>query len=108
MRISDWSSDVCSSDLGQDPQPDASADHRIDPGPPEDLEEDGCDDDADRTERVRQDFEVGALDVEALLCALPEHGEGDAVHDEAEHRSEHRRVGKVCVSPFNFRWSPSP
>src|SRR3546814_14662612 len=49
---------------GQDPTPDARADHRIDPGPPQEREEDGCDDDADRTERVRQDYEVGALDVE--------------------------------------------
>src|SRR3546814_9709693 len=76
MRISDWSSDVCSSDLlwvarhclivpfGQD-------------GPPGQNR--------DRIGQVRHDIQV-VLD--------------------HENRSEERRVGKECVSTCRSRWSP--
>src|SRR3546814_14969244 len=87
MRISDWSSDVCSSDLLVDRQ-------RIHVGPQRD--------------RLAV---VGAADQLA-----DEAGDGDAAgHLDPEGfellrhevRSEERRVGKECVSTCRSRWSPS-
>src|SRR3546814_10998113 len=93
MRISDWSSDVCSSDLGnplgncgrgrthsEDRPKDWS-----DAGRPTECEgqsEDvGADGPASRNVRVEADFAV-------------------------QPRSEERRVGKECVSKCRSRWSP--
>src|SRR3546814_9502192 len=91
MRISDWSSDVCSSDLQQATDAahhqktedfpfghDRHSDERLRPvrwgiRPAEDQ---------DRSQRHRR--------------ALEE-----------EQRSEERRVGKECVSTCRSRWSPS-
>src|SRR3546814_14725868 len=84
MRISDWSSDVCSSDLTGG----ARQDHRH----------------ADRG--FRSGGQPGAED----RCFG---GDGDAVdrclHDgdgRGDFRSEERRVGKECVSTCRSRWSP--
>src|SRR3546814_17708920 len=97
MRISDWSSDVCSSDLGQPPiaqkarhprprlaQEDASLDRRI----------------------LRQDsFGLGLIprveEGETSLGAKPASGEHLALF-----RSEERRGGEGCVSTCRSRWSP--
>src|SRR3546814_2937020 len=76
MRISDWSSDVCSSDLSGRPWLDTGGSsscmrgsrHSI-PFPPDRSNPD--------TERMR-----------------------------AQKRSEERRVGKECVSTCRSRWSP--
>src|SRR3546814_2467016 len=89
MRISDWSSDVCSSDL------DLGA------------TDDGFD--AFRTQLARHflpDF-VGQMidDVmvhEAHLLALRDLARLGVRTD----RSEERRVGKECVSTCSSRWSP--
>src|SRR3546814_15959767 len=99
MRISDWSSDVCSSDL------------------------------ADQLEEARPvgapeaDEDVIAAELPVPL-RVPQQGEehqhrhGGAGHastgqlparqtEVAEHeRSEERRVGKECVSTCRSRWSP--
>src|SRR3546814_4317451 len=86
MRISDWSSDVCSSDLVGD-----HPDHRVD----EVL--------ARCTDRI--------LDEEALVAEVhcgQQRGEHAHVRrDAGEHecRSEERRVGKECVSTCRSRWS---
>src|SRR3546814_3723562 len=79
MRISDWSSDVCSSDLEPD------VEHR-----PEDRE-DEC-----HLQDRRQDVEQGEAQqrLDGVVAAL----------DRA--RSEERRVGKECVSTCRSRWSP--
>src|SRR3546814_3314872 len=87
MRISDWSSDVCSSDLVNDPQ---SARACVDylgalltaagSRPPADYPPSHSAD--GRVEFVRSDFA-------SLL-----------------QRSEERRVGKECVSTCRSRWSP--
>src|SRR3546814_14578536 len=102
MRISDWSSDGCSSDLrqrafqlgvvvGAHPQPDPGA---------------------------AQGVEVGA--VEVLLAEVHEaaallDGEAPAVvHDELSAggfaevagRSDERSVGKECARTCSSRWSP--
>src|SRR3546814_5548191 len=78
MRISDWSSDVCSSDL-----PSLS-----DPAPhswPARLR-------ADQVAPRRKRRDHGVL----LPCPV----------STAQGRSEERRVGKECVSTCRSRWSP--
>src|SRR3546814_10467519 len=84
MRISDWSSDVCSSDLA-DPHA-VNAAHR----PP------------DREPEVAR-LEVPLLEVlpGALRLVL-----GVAGQMHLAVRSEERRVGKECVSTCRSRWSP--
>src|SRR3546814_2785442 len=87
MRISDWSSDVCSSDLwwclsGR------CGERRL-----------GC-----RVERRRRDED----DLQAGARSL---AHGNARGDPAQSvacRSEERRVGKECVSTCRSRWSPDP
>src|SRR3546814_12464274 len=87
MRISDWSSDVCSSDLGPLAAMGEAAGDLFTPP------------------RVR-----------ALLAALTDNSGtiGRAAVEEQlnaltpdERRSEARRVGKECVSTCRSRWSPN-
>src|SRR3546814_10117472 len=106
MRISDWSSDVCSSDLRGDGAHHGGEDARRSlkslgylPGI-EDIEiihVAGC--------------EVAPLAEQALdrllhRCAVVRRV--DRHHDRADItiRSEERRVGKECVSTCRSRWSP--
>src|SRR3546814_9497026 len=85
MRISDWSSDVCSSDLrdllrGHDDVRGALAGRY--------------------THVLVDEFQdTDPLQVEILwrLCGEPPDG---------DPRSEERRVGKECVSTCRSRWSP--
>src|SRR3546814_15035157 len=117
MRISDWSSDVCSSDLlldlgGQDQRWELLADPI------------GNDKQAvrivDRTalraaEKMRVDFVANASHELrtplATLIGFIETLEGPAVEDADARRrllrSEERRVGKVGVSTCMSRWSQS-
>src|SRR3546814_19773969 len=79
MRISDWSSDVCSSDL---------------------LVTEGVD---QRIAGRESGFELGDPGV------LVDAGRGWFRHPERlakQGRSEERRVGKECVSTCRSRWSP--
>src|SRR3546814_8144848 len=81
MRISDWSSDVCSSDLGEE-----------------------------GAERTRVGDREGAVGDVVRRELLPP-GSGRQVADltcDRSHplRSEERRVGKECVSTCRSRWSP--
>src|SRR3546814_3325947 len=84
MRISDWSSDVCSSDLiGLD--------------------------EAGRTAACR----VGALDAQrgvrpGRLGEIFDRGADPLAPLDQQHRSEERRVGKERVSTCRSRWSPYP
>src|SRR3546814_2858247 len=87
MRISDWSSDVCSSDL--------HAGSRID---------------GDRLQRTEclllggEDVRFGSLGMFADLGFHPgTHGGRIGRHP---CRSEERSVGKECVSTCRSRWSP--
>src|SRR3546814_14025174 len=115
MRISDWSSDVCSSDLQQ-----AAGD-----GGAVELHagEDAGDFHGMGEIRIARGPLLGAMGLhrehigavqqvliriwiicENLLNQL------DLPHDSGTHhtgpfRSEERRVGKECVSPFRLRWS---
>src|SRR3546814_19233134 len=96
MRISDWSSDVCSSDLAKDVV------LRVEPA-----------DHAREADRAGGGgSKRAARDAEAREGAEAEdqHGvEDDVEHDredhEAQRRSEERRVGKECVSTCRSRWS---
>src|SRR3546814_15822978 len=97
MRISDWSSDVCSSDLdrvvdllgGGDAvadQPERLAPHRLQQA----VGDEGFDllADVQRVHAERLVERLGALD------------------GLRRRRSEERRVGKECVSTCRSRWSP--
>src|SRR3546814_8690042 len=83
MRISDWSSDVCSSDLN-------------------------LLDDDDR--RARRAFGARAIRGEIALAVQRrdrQHlGHPCAPRIRRSWRSEERRVGKECVSTCRSRWSP--
>src|SRR3546814_11770784 len=76
MRISDWSSDVCSSDLVCSPMP---------------MHVGRCDSLSVLIRRVRR--------CSTSCCATASSKYGG-------RRSEERRVGKECVSPCRSRWSP--
>src|SRR3546814_11687503 len=92
MRISDWSSDVCSSDLEEA----AAAGGCRGTFAPK----------ACRSRRARQVAAWRAIGREA---GVPPPGWGKnlfCAHPEAHFRSEERRVGKECVSTCRYRWSP--
>src|SRR3546814_15191750 len=79
MRISDWSSDVCSSDLVQIAMVElAQHPHRPD----------GAEAASDIGPEVGRDIA------------------GDVGAEAVDIRSEERRVGKECVSTCRSRWSP--
>src|SRR3546814_19877988 len=91
MRISDWSSDVCSSDLAGDR---LEAWGRL----LEQLDEIRCA--AGGSAHLRDD-ELEALEIVAV--------ERRVARDQRvalQQRSEARRVGKECVSTCRSRWSP--
>src|SRR3546814_19480171 len=107
MRISDWSSDVCSSDLFRRNRPEHGAGAAV------------------LVERV--DAEAGQagdlereVDLEEFLVVAPLLVRHDVVDQrvhllvvegrdvDAADRSEERRVGKECVSTCSSRWSTYP
>src|SRR3546814_12251225 len=81
MRISDWSSDVCSSDLCSAPKPPERASPRWSTKPGTRLPRSASG--RPLSSRLRVSWPKGARD-----------------------RSEERRVGKECVSTCRSRWSP--
>src|SRR3546814_6209285 len=86
MRISDWSSDVCSSDLYV---------RLLIPSNPADC--------SAAAARCRIHFQTSADfpgDIRDSLCQARPSGYS------AMPRSEERRVGKECVSTCRSRWSP--
>src|SRR3546814_11556673 len=112
MRISDWSSDVCSSDLqtttiradlvGEDD----AAEIAFVKAPELELEVDEAD--ADRGEHARHevvDADRHVLDVVKLVLAAPVEA-GDMLLGDERVRSEERRVGKEWGSTCRSRWSP--
>src|SRR3546814_18464463 len=102
MRISDWSSDVCSSDLlralpvltpsGQQITLGSVATLRITSGPPMLKSENG-------RPSTWVYIDVRGRDVGSVVADLQ-----DAVAREI--RSEERRVGRECCSTCRSRWSP--
>src|SRR3546814_13517653 len=96
MRISDWSSDVCSSDL-------RIGDHRK-----QDAEQRAIADPA----RIIDDAHRFGMARLAVVRPLIFGGRGAAAmiarfdrNDALHVRSEERRVGKECVSTCRSRWS---
>src|SRR3546814_13968855 len=95
MRISDWSSDVCSSDLKcriAEDDSDVSEDARL------------C------SANWRQSRSIVINQAHAML---PRRWEGTSIMEYGQSfgralvaRSEERRVGKGCVSTCRSRWSP--
>src|SRR3546814_4335542 len=82
LRISDWSSDVCSSDLVKDTL-------------------------FDSTSIVGDDrYNFNGVDRSGYTYTTTLNG-GDGKPYGIELRSEERRVGKECVSTCRSRWSPS-
>src|SRR3546814_11133125 len=112
MRISDWSSDVCSSDLI-----DAVGAGEAAIASPQMLESRAVDTDLACGVVCGQDalFAVTEKTVRYLQIASPQANtcaigvrythvlKDDAVHSS---RSEERRVGKECVSTCRSRWRP--
>src|SRR3546814_14451846 len=100
MRISDWSSDVCSSDLvgGVERQVDAAGpQHRQ-------VEQQGLGRFLDLRGNAVSRLDT-AIDEQARETA----GTGLEIGiAHAPARSEERRVGKECVSTCSSRWSPAP
>src|SRR3546814_6803080 len=95
MRISDWSSDVCSSDL-----------RALDPAGGLLLREGGLDQQvAGRRAGSHQggnpaDRAAGIAPLQQVFAGVLFQHHGHVV------RSEERRVGKECVSTCRSRWSP--
>src|SRR3546814_20060704 len=98
MRISDWSSDVCSSDVEA---PSLPSEEKNGPSTSSGQTEHGKSVLASPAVRARaRDLGVDLSQVQA---------EGDRVRHadlDAYLRSEERRVGKECVSTCRYRWSP--
>src|SRR3546814_14255795 len=95
MRISDWSSDVCSSDL----QGDRVGDLRLQSGIAL----------LERVDDERRIVERGVRDRRALLLRrrieFDDVGRANVARTRATERSEERRVGKECGSTCRSRWS---
>src|SRR3546814_11276661 len=110
MRISDWSSDVCSSDLLL-----AQPLHRRDGGPAHAGFRDGL-----SRARRRPNKEMDMVSRETIESRLRQLNEAEnsrphATVEEvsagidkvmAPDRSDERSVGKECVRTCRFRWSP--
>src|SRR3546814_13126417 len=102
MRISDWSSDVCSSDLlrlGHGRRGAAAAEHGVRVVESQIFHVPGG-------MRIRQSGATEELDIE-IKEVDPRTVELRASgYQCAEIRSEERRVGKECVSTCESRWLP--
>src|SRR3546814_18635468 len=123
MRISDWSSDVCSSDLRDLAEIEGGLD---DLQPAGGIGAAQLDDLAahpggeDGAQLARQQEAEGSADLRivdkvrlrfrrrhfALPLAAAQHGGGGG--GPGLPRSAERRVGKECVSTCRYRWAPSP
>src|SRR3546814_3415533 len=102
MLISDWSSDVCSSDLETSM---SSAVWQRAPGSPKLA--------AEISGGLAMNRASPCFGIALLLCLLPAGGIAQAppapetaAAPAAANRSEERRVGKECVSTCRSRWSP--
>src|SRR3546814_18541861 len=108
MRISDWSSDVCSSDLSSAQQrcgahgpiaaPTSSARRELELGPP------------DSTPGGGGGSAASAACAQKRWCGcVIGRAPNPETHERSSglRRSEERRVGKECVSTCRSRWLPS-
>src|SRR3546814_1415261 len=90
MRISDWSSDVCSSDLGALPG--------------HEFEDRGEHDEHLQAQRQQDHGDIGGK----LEQQFPAELRGKVEHEaeDRHRRSDERRVGKECVSTCRPGWWP--
>src|SRR3546814_12199010 len=104
MRISDWSSDVCSSDLDEHIQRIVDTYQQRPEEPVERYARR-----VSMQEIIDNDYN---LNISRYVSTAEAEREVDlkAVHAELEtiERSEERRVGKECVSTCRSRWSREP
>src|SRR3546814_7974156 len=102
MRISDWSSDVCSSDLGDHHLPRSAGE-----GEQIELALLAIDQAGKEKAPRRAGDEDVAIESGGKIIwrktIQPDHVAGPVI---ANARSEERRVGKECVSTCRSRWSP--
>src|SRR3546814_13184350 len=98
MRISDWSSDVCSSDLNLEESEPAS--HLASPNPKSRTWTDMFMNSYQLRQTIRAAWHEPYNPQYAMILKVPERFEAIA------SRSEERRVGKECVSTCRSRWSP--
>src|SRR3546814_14757677 len=101
MRISDWSSDVCSSDLGQS--------RRIDKNAAGHMVYQILADYQDRGQALAMlapDAKPAALGDGWLRLMRFDLSAAVPTIAVSTYRSEERRVGKACVSTCRSRWSP--
>src|SRR3546814_17029091 len=99
MRISDWSSDVCSSDLKYFRRRQLAARQRI-------VAPQG----RGRTLVDTLDSPAGQAHVDVTEALSDTHRAGRFTmpeHTPAFHRSEERRVGEGCVGTCRYRWAPT-
>src|SRR3546814_2951367 len=122
MRISDWSSDVCSSDLKARELKAAQAEAADLAGLVGDSASDAEMRELAQEELATAEVRIAALDRELKVLMLPKDaadeknailevragtgGEEAALFAADLFRSEERRVGKECVSTCRSRWSP--
>src|SRR3546814_13077145 len=123
MRISDWSSDVCSSDLALIHATEKTIADLGDKAPAADKTavEAGIADlktaiEAGDTEAIKAKsqalsqtaMKLGEALYKAQGEAAGEQPAGEAGGEQAAGRSEERRAGEECGSTCSTRWSPSP
>src|SRR3546814_17550994 len=106
MRISDWSSDVCSSDLDRGDVAGRIAVERTGRGEHEEVGPEAFPFDAAQAGDAA--FEALAGDVERdVVAQLPAQRLREVLLDrQLRPRSEERRVGKECVGTVRSRCSP--
>src|SRR3546814_19424669 len=96
MRISDWSSDVCSSDL-------ASPAFSIDPNQVLNVPQLPGQEATTRVKSTLSDGDLGPIRQRAGQVSRPR---AALPVDKRHGSSEERRVGKAVVSTCRSRWSP--
>src|SRR3546814_15017562 len=103
MRISDWSSDVCSSDLAGVLEPIGQATADLVAGCPGQADAAGL----GQALQAGRDVDAVAVDIVVLVDDVAE-VDADAEADALGLRSEERRVGKECVSTCRSRCTTYP
>src|SRR3546814_16612836 len=99
MRISDWSSDVCSSDLRADVGGGLGQDVAL--GRPRDLGAEEGEQPEHVGPRIEVHADIDRDEVDAAPRVAVDHAEIDP---RLQRRSEESRVGEECFSTCRYRW----